>query len=100
MYDEIIEIAENRAYLNAVKQAQDFGGGRHGPNLDLLKTSSCPPYEELGELEQELKTAGLINFDTVSASRHCDTGEDFCLTVFNISQIDTRPRQVKILCRR
>eukprot|EP01083_Nonionella_stella_P050865 135167_1 len=65
MYDEIIEIAENRAYLNAVKQAQDFGGGRHGPNLDLLKTSSCPPYEELGELEQELKTAGLINFDTV-----------------------------------
>jgi len=60
MYDEIIEIAENRAYLQAVKD-----GYGHGPNLDLLNT--LPPYEEesIKELERDLEDSSKLTFHWV-----------------------------------
>jgi len=58
MYDEIIEIAENRAYLQAVKD-----GYGHGPNLDLLNT--LPPYEELKDFERNLEENNYLTFHRI-----------------------------------
>ena len=57
MYDEIIEIAENRAYLNAVRNES------YGPNLELLK--KMPPFSELQDYYKKLKDAGEITFSKV-----------------------------------
>lgn len=57
MYDEILEIAENRAYLNNAKK------DTFGPNMEILQT--MPSYEELADLENELKSNNLITFDKI-----------------------------------
>eukprot|EP00475_Leptophrys_vorax_P027336 TRINITY_DN38991_c0_g1_i1.p1 TRINITY_DN38991_c0_g1~~TRINITY_DN38991_c0_g1_i1.p1 ORF type:complete len:644 (-),score=188.23 TRINITY_DN38991_c0_g1_i1:94-1989(-) len=57
MYDEIIEQAENRAYIQAVRR------DTLGPNLDVLNT--LPKYEELKELEEELRQQGKLRFDAI-----------------------------------
>ena len=55
MYDEIIEIAHNRMYM-------EHQNGM--PNLDLVK--NLRPYEELQhEFEKELIDSGKINFRDV-----------------------------------
>lgn len=56
MYDEIIELAENRAYLNAVRQDST-------PNLEMLK--SLKPFEQLRDFEEELKAENQLTFDKV-----------------------------------
>jgi len=60
MYDEIIEIAENRAYLHAVQD-----GNGQGPNLDLLK--SMPDFEsaKIQEFLQKLDERNELRFDAV-----------------------------------
>eukprot|EP00475_Leptophrys_vorax_P003971 TRINITY_DN1231_c0_g1_i1.p1 TRINITY_DN1231_c0_g1~~TRINITY_DN1231_c0_g1_i1.p1 ORF type:complete len:645 (-),score=190.06 TRINITY_DN1231_c0_g1_i1:64-1998(-) len=57
MYDDIIEVAENRAYLQAVQR------NVLGPNLEVL--ASLPKYEELKELEDELTKQGKLRFDAI-----------------------------------
>jgi len=61
MYDEIIEIAENRAYLHAVQD----GNGHGGPNLDLLKR--IPEFDSLviREFLRMLEKNDMLNFDAV-----------------------------------
>lgn len=56
MFEDINEIAENCAYLQAVSE-------EYGPNVALL--DQLPPYEQLAELEKKLKTEGKTNFDTI-----------------------------------
>jgi len=60
MYDEIIEIAENRAYLQAVKD-----GYGQGPNLELLK--SIPEFEsqEIQDFYKEYGDKGHWTFERV-----------------------------------
>jgi len=60
MYDEIIEIAENRAYLHAVQD-----GNGLGPNLDLIK--SMPVFEstEIQEFLQTLNENDELHFEAV-----------------------------------
>jgi len=59
MYDEIIEIAENRAYLHAVQD------NNQGPNLELLKT--MPDFEstKIQEFLHKLHENDELNFDAV-----------------------------------
>lgn len=57
MYDELIGSAENRAYLNAVKREA------MGPNLEILQ--EMPRYEDLGELEDNLRKSGKLRFDPI-----------------------------------
>lgn len=57
MYDEIIEIAENRAYLNAVRN------DGYGPNLDLLRR--MPSFNSLKDYVDRLKEAGELSFSKV-----------------------------------
>lgn len=56
MYDEIIELAENRAYLNAMRQDSS-------PNLEMMKT--LKPFEQLRDFEEELKAENQLTFDKV-----------------------------------
>jgi len=60
MYDEIIEIAENRAYLHAVQE-----GNGQGPNLELLKTT--PNFESpiIQDFLNTLEKSHQLNFDVV-----------------------------------
>jgi len=61
MYDEIVEIAENRAYLHAVQD----GNGQGGPNLDLLKR--IPAFDSLiiQEFLRILDKSNMLTFDAV-----------------------------------
>lgn len=58
MYDEIIEIAENRAYLQAVKD-----GYGQGPNLELLKSIPEFDSQEIQTFYQQLGDEGHLTFE-------------------------------------
>jgi serine/threonine protein kinase len=55
MYDDVLDAAENRAYLQAKNTL--------GPNLEIL--NQLPKYEELKELEEELQKQGKLRFDAI-----------------------------------
>ncbi|CEP03536.1 hypothetical protein PBRA_009421 [Plasmodiophora brassicae] len=57
MYDEIVEIAENKAYLNAVRNET------YGPNLDLLRR--FPAYSSLADYENELRQQDKLTFSQI-----------------------------------
>ncbi|MES1916482.1 MAG: hypothetical protein MHM6MM_008291, partial [Cercozoa sp. M6MM] len=57
MYEDLLEIAENRAYLTAVKQEQN------GPNLELLKRLQA--YAELKDFEEQLREQHRLTFHAV-----------------------------------
>jgi hypothetical protein len=52
MFEDIHEIAENSAYLKAVEEKD--------VSLEMLK--QLPPYEELKELEDKLRSEGKLSF--------------------------------------
>lgn len=54
MFEDIHEIAENSAYLKAVEEKD--------VSLEMLK--QLPPYEELKELEDKLRSEGKLSFGT------------------------------------
>lgn len=57
MYDEFVEIAENKAYLNAVKNEM------YGPNLDFLRR--MPLYSSLIEYEADLRQSDKLTFSDI-----------------------------------
>jgi len=61
MYDEIIEIAENRAYLHAVQD----GNRQGGPNLELLKRIPAFDSPVIQEFLEALDKNNQLNFDAV-----------------------------------
>jgi len=61
MYDEIIEIAENRAYLHAV---QDMDNNQ-GPNLELLRTMPDFESQKIQEFLQKLNENDELHFEAV-----------------------------------
>ena len=58
MYDEIVEIAQNRQFLEAVKD-----GYSQGPNMNLLNTLQS--YSDVAHIEKEMDKKGKITFDTI-----------------------------------
>ena len=58
MYDEIVEIAQNRQFLEAVKD-----GYSQGPNMNLLNTLQS--YADVKHLEEEMNDRGEITFDSI-----------------------------------
>jgi len=60
MYDEIIEIAENRAYLQAVKD-----GYGQGPNLELLKTIPDFTSPIIQDFNNKLEKSNQLTFEKV-----------------------------------
>jgi len=60
MYDEIIEIAENRAYLHAVQE-----GNGQGPNLELLKITPVFESSTIQDFLHKLDKSNQLNFDAV-----------------------------------
>lgn len=61
MYDEIIEIAKNRAYLHAVKD----GNGQGGPNLELLKRIPTFNSPTIQDFLNSLDENDQLNFDAI-----------------------------------
>jgi len=61
MYDEIIEIAENRAYLHAVQD----GNGQGGPNLELLKRIPAFDSPVIQEFLKTLDQNNQLTFEAV-----------------------------------
>eukprot|EP00474_Spongospora_subterranea_P009656 CRZ10114.1 hypothetical protein [Spongospora subterranea] len=57
MYDDFVEIAENKAYLNAVRNET------YGPNLDLIRR--MPLYSSLADYEMELRQHDKISFSHI-----------------------------------
>lgn len=55
MFEDIHEIAENSAYLKAVEEKD--------VSLEMLE--QLPPYEELKDLEEDLRRQKLLNFQTI-----------------------------------
>ena len=55
MFENIHEVAEDRAYLKAVEEKAVC--------LDMLH--SLPPYEELKDMEERLRQDGKLNFSTI-----------------------------------
>jgi len=60
MYDEIIEIAENRAYLHAVQE-----GNGLGPNVELLKSTPAFDSTAIQEFLHALDKVNKLDFDAV-----------------------------------
>ena len=58
MYASIVEVTQNREFLDSIKK-----GWSDGPNLNLLST--LPSYSECAEFEESLRSSNAITFDRI-----------------------------------
>jgi len=55
MFEDIHELAENNAYLKAIEEK----------DVSLEMLDRLPPYEECKDLEEQLRAAGKLDFNTI-----------------------------------